>query len=391
MSSAARTWAARESELIVHATDLLRSMTAPYPSILRTRPAADEDIESALRHVIDVELEALRDPDAADDVTPADRVARLADVQDTYIALTELRARRRMETHDRAQECIERLRNVARPSDLLDRVASDLCASGGFERMVLSKVTAASWIVVDAHFEEDGGWADGLVRLGSETPPTLTPALLETQMVRRLSPAIVSDSPNDPYTHKPFVEYSESRCYVAAPIVPRGRVIGFLHADHHFSGRPVDATDRDTLWALAIGFAHAYERAVLLERLREQRDRIDEMVASTAMLVSDLCEADGDGDDQPDRLVRDRALMRGRTAALAARGADGALSLTPREVEVLSLIATGATNAVIASELFISEGTVKSHVNRILRKLDASNRAEAVSVFLRSKARDGAL
>jgi DNA-binding NarL/FixJ family response regulator len=54
-------------------------------------------------------------------------------------------------------------------------------------------------------------------------------------------------------------------------------------------------------------------------------------------------------------------------------------------------MAAGATNALIARELFISEGTVKSHVKRILRKLNASNRAEAVSRYLRSKIaqRDG--
>ena len=43
----------------------------------------------------------------------------------------------------------------------------------------------------------------------------------------------------------------------------------------------------------------------------------------------------------------------------------------------------GSTNAAIANELVISEGTVKSHVKHILRKLRASNRAEAVSRYLR--------
>jgi DNA-binding NarL/FixJ family response regulator len=56
--------------------------------------------------------------------------------------------------------------------------------------------------------------------------------------------------------------------------------------------------------------------------------------------------------------------------------------LTPREREVLSLMASGATNAVIATRLVISENTVKSHVKQILRKLGAGNRAEATSRFL---------
>ena len=53
--------------------------------------------------------------------------------------------------------------------------------------------------------------------------------------------------------------------------------------------------------------------------------------------------------------------------------------LSEREVEVLTLLASGRTNAEIAKDLFVAVGTVKSHVNSIYRKLDAANRAEAVT------------
>jgi DNA-binding NarL/FixJ family response regulator len=53
--------------------------------------------------------------------------------------------------------------------------------------------------------------------------------------------------------------------------------------------------------------------------------------------------------------------------------------LTARESEVLRLLATGVTNPTIATELFITERTVKAHVTRILTKLKATTRTEAVS------------
>ncbi len=54
-------------------------------------------------------------------------------------------------------------------------------------------------------------------------------------------------------------------------------------------------------------------------------------------------------------------------------------SLSERESEVLQLIAQGATNQQIAEQLVVTVGTVKSHINHILRKLDAHNRTEAVA------------
>lgn len=50
-----------------------------------------------------------------------------------------------------------------------------------------------------------------------------------------------------------------------------------------------------------------------------------------------------------------------------------------REVEVLECLSQGLTTSQIAQRLFVSENTVKTHVRHILEKLDASNRAEAVS------------
>lgn len=53
--------------------------------------------------------------------------------------------------------------------------------------------------------------------------------------------------------------------------------------------------------------------------------------------------------------------------------------LTPREADVLRAIASGQTNAEIATELYISEVTVKSHINHLFAKIGSRSRAEAVT------------
>ena len=85
------------------------------------------------------------------------------------------------------------------------------------------------------------------------------------------------------------------------------------------------------------------------------------------------------------------ALARGdRRARDPRRGGGWSQSLTPRELEVLRLLARGNTNLEIAAALVVREGTVKYHVKNILRKLGATSRADAVSRFVRSSSPEAA-
>jgi DNA-binding NarL/FixJ family response regulator len=86
-------------------------------------------------------------------------------------------------------------------------------------------------------------------------------------------------------------------------------------------------------------------------------------------------------------VLRERceALARRARIALAdeptpAATVDDPFGLTPREREVLALVAAGRTNRQIGEELFMSEKTASVHVSRILAKLEVSTRGEAGAV-----------
>jgi DNA-binding NarL/FixJ family response regulator len=80
-----------------------------------------------------------------------------------------------------------------------------------------------------------------------------------------------------------------------------------------------------------------------------------------------------------DPAVTSRVLLAYRTVASPTPRDDArSRNLTPRELEVLKLIAGGSTNGEIADELVISEVTVKTHIHHILTKLDLRDRAAAI-------------
>ncbi|MEV4244852.1 response regulator transcription factor [Streptosporangium canum] len=85
-----------------------------------------------------------------------------------------------------------------------------------------------------------------------------------------------------------------------------------------------------------------------------------------------------------------RAVARGETilappvaARLVTRMRSPRASLSPREVEIVLLVADGLSNRQIARELFVSEATVKSHLVHIYAKLEVDNRTGAVKVARR--------
>jgi len=97
-------------------------------------------------------------------------------------------------------------------------------------------------------------------------------------------------------------------------------------------------------------------------------------VLMKTMPVGDLIRAIREVADGKEVVDRDLA------GALFSADADtGTVPLSERETEVLGLLAQGMSNKEVAAALFISRATVKSHIENILRKLEANDRAAAVA------------
>jgi LuxR family transcriptional regulator, regulator of acetate metabolism len=260
----------------------------------------------------------------------------------------------------------------------------ETCRSCGFDRAVLFSVRVSELVAESAHFEGDPASAEEFLLLPQSDRPELKPSLREAEIVRRRRPILVTDPQKGFQPIELFDEDARTTAYVAAPIMPEGRVVGILHADCHFSQRRLGSLDRDTLWTFAEGVGYLLERAVLRERLHAQSDNVSNLITATGGMLSQLSEAQIDLVSSRSDLGPMPSVGVGSTWAASSKIE---AELTPREREVLLLMGAGATNTAIASRLVISENTVKSHVKHILRKLGAGNRAEAVARYLLAQRR----
>jgi DNA-binding CsgD family transcriptional regulator len=251
-----------------------------------------------------------------------------------------------------------------------------LCGACDFDRAMISRVRGSTWtpaavhVAVGAADEVNAALVTALRTL--EIP--LTGSLAETEVLRRRTPMLVAGTSSARHTFEGLAELFGPRAYVVAPIVIADRVAGFLHADAFASGRELTVADRAGIQIFAAMFGLLYERAAMGQRLRDQRQSVADAIAAGNQSEIGLDVA---------RLVRTQA-RRPAGHADHDRGGNSPLppvhdgALTSREWEILRLLASGATNAQIASSLVVSDNTVKSHIKRILRKLPAANRAEAV-------------
>ena len=132
----------------------------------------------------------------------------------------------------------------------------------------------------------------------------------------------------------------------------------------------------DGAWREAASFWR--DRGLPVEEARALASGTEEAALRTALATFDQLGASADAGKVADRMrsLGFRNIRRGPRAA--TRAAFG--MLTPRETEVLVLVARDATNAEIAQRLYLSKRTVEHHVSSILAKLNVATRAAAVAL-----------
>lgn len=288
--------------------------------------------------------------------------------------------RRLMDFVSGTRTTLTEMRDMESATQVFDAASSMVVSRCGFDRCILFVVVGTELVAQAVCFGDDSAWAARTLAIGREPRgrPRLGDSIIETDLLRRRAAALILDAQADPRTPRALVEETATRSYVAAPVVCEDRVVAFLHADQYFKGVPVDEIDREGLSLFAVGLGLLLERLVVRQHLRQRREQFKRLASDVDAAARAVARVD------IDLLPFGLAATDDETVALdVPRSAEAHAALTGREREVLDLLVSGATNAVIARRLFVAESTAKAHVGHILKKLGAANRADAVSKYLR--------
>lgn len=321
-------------------------------------------------------------------MTPPETVAAEPELDGSASAAELLVANRalrhRLEFANRLVEALDELRELGPVSEILERTPGAAAHVAGLDRVVLSRIQDGSLIAESVFIGADNVAAAALLTDLQAQPTRIEYPLVEGEILRRRRPLLIGPGDAELRGRAANIDLLGWQEFIVAPAILDGRVIAFLHGDRTGKGAPLGEAERDALWAFTKGFSAIFERAILRHRLRVQRREMRQIASWADAKTSELS-------DRAIDLTTDREQDAGSQTEPSGEP-DAALRdlLTRREVDVLELMVKGETNAGIARGLVVSEGTVKFHVKNILRKLHASNRAEATSRYLRlTLGRDG--
>jgi len=163
--------------------------------------------------------------------------------------------------------------------------------------------------------------------------------------------------------------------HLLAPVAPDDRPLALLVVDRR--DRALGPDEVAAVEALATVLAITLERLVLRRRAEDLADEVRRFADLAKLLSRDVVDA-------PVALPSDHGLGSALPRVTALVSDDPRFErFSAREKRIVGLLAEGRTNREIAALLVLSPETVKTHVTRLLRKLGAANRSEAVAMLLR--------
>lgn len=254
---------------------------------------------------------------------------------------------------------------------LLSRATAIAVRSCGFDRAVVLAIRGSVLEASDSDALPDLD-SDRLRRQMLEAPVIMERGSLEAELVDAVRGA------REPARGRPSVVARHLGLRHAAldVVTLDGRPVALIVLDR--VERRIDELDEALVGGFAIALGAVLGHAVQRARLGEIADELRHLTAFTQALMHETCST-------PMGLPRRRAggmsfpLV---DAVSAPQPVPLEHLLTAQELRVAHLLAEGRSNREIADELVVSVETVKSHVARVLRKLDVSNRAQAVARIL---------
>jgi DNA-binding CsgD family transcriptional regulator len=355
---------ARAEAAVAAAADHLK---VPPPELT---PAALAHQLDSLRQRLEQRISLPSDP-TADAATTAEILITILRLQ---CELLDHDLARRVKSMSEIRQALGYLRGLT-PRKMIHAAPEVLSRELDFARTMISTVRGSLWLPQHLHIEEEKADPHGrqFLEYIIDRHIQLADAPLETELVRKRCGVFAPSPTDDKRTFKELVEASGCFGYIAAPITVQGRAIGILHVDRPEPHGVVTMDHLEQLEAFAECLSVAFESAALEEKAAQQRVEVDNVCGNVDELLSQsarsvLWSLPGAASGS-----RHDAYYRGDQPAVPA--------LTCREREIMSHVATGATNGQIARCLVISEGTVKSHLKHIAKKLNTSSRAAAVAIY----------
>ena len=258
-------------------------------------------------------------------------------------------------------EGIRRMKKAGSLQGLGRQACTELCDALGFDHALLSFVVEDGFVV-----EESG---DGT---GGPTVIARRDCIAERDCIRLRKTIRTNES--DVPAAPGYRQLLRSRRYLVAPVIAESRVVALLHVSRGSEG--VSVRDIDVLDTFAAAYSSLHERMLNTERVQQQRTSIARAATRLTEEADRIAAAAISLDVEYDHRVEPPTIA--PDSALAE-------TLSDRERQVFERLVLGASNAEIADELVITVETVKTHVKRILRKIGAINRSEAIALYMEAR------